>query len=754
MALQAQPTPELRTIMTFSRTILLSLLVTATACTSTESVPSAPLLDDVDPFIGAGGVGFGVGSIPPGPALPFSMARPGPDTATNGGRAPSFAHCAGYWWQDDEIIAFSQIHLVGTGVPDYGVLGIMPTGALPEGLLRPSHWRADFSHRRESARPGFYSVELAPSRIGVDISATERTSVYRLRYPADGPRNLVIDLAHHLGSGQTDDALLRANDAGTEVAGWVHHSGMISERYEGFRLYFVLKTDTPFEGMDVMQDGLRLVDTRTATGAQAGAVVRFAPGAAPVHLQIGLSFVDEAGARRNLEAEWVDFDIEAAEAGARAAWSTVLDRVSIKGGTPAQRSIFSTALFHAYGMPTVLSDVDGRYVGVDQELAQADGWNYYTDFSLWDTFRTQHPLIALLTPDIQRDMNRSMWAMTEASGRIPMWPLGTGETNTMIAYHGESVLVDSVLKGVEGFDVAAAYDVLKQSALRIGSTPTGRSRDCSASYLELGYCPMDVEGGATSKTLEAAFSDFVLSQLATHLGHDADATMFLARSKNWKELWDAQAGLLRGRMADGSFPEDYRDDKFSDDLVEGNLRQWAVFVPHDVPGWAETFGGTEAAVQWLDNFFAQSKPLEDTALPDLWYWHGNEPDIHAPFMFAEMGRPDLTNKWAAWVRESKYRDGPDGLDGNDDGGTLSAWYVFAALGLFPKVGEARYVLSSPLFEEATVRLDGGILEIRTENWSEGAIEVEAVLFNDEPVEGPFISHERIAGGGTLLFRMK
>lgn len=733
---------------------LLALLLGGFACSDPEQAALPPLLDDVDPFIGSGGVGFGVGSIPPGPARPLSLARPGPDTATNGGRAPSFSHCAGYWWQDDEILAFSQIHLVGTGVPDQGTLGIMPTGELPAGPLRPRDWRADFSHRREIARPGYYSVELAPSAIGVDISATERTSVYRLRYPKDSPRNLVIDLAHHLGDGRTDDGLLTANADGTEVGGWVHHSGMLSGRYGGYRLFFVLKTDTPFTGMDAMQDGLRLANVRTATGAQAGAVLSFGPGAAPIHLQIGLSFVDAAGARKNLESEWVNYDLDAAEAGTRAAWSTILDRVSIKGGTDAQRRIFSTALFHAYGMPTVLSDADGRYVGVDTQVAQADGWNYYTDFSLWDTFRTQHPLITLLTPSIQRDMNRSMWAMTEASGRIPMWPLATGETNTMIAYHGESVLVDSVLKGVEGFDVAAAYEVLKQSALRNGSVPTGRARDCSASYLELGYCPMDVEGGATSKTLEAAFSDFVLARLAAHLGHDVDAAMFMDRSENWKQLWDAESGLLRGRMADGSFPEAYRDDRFSEDLIEGNLRQWAVFVPHDVPGWAESFGGTAAAVQWLDNFFAQSEPLEDTPLPDLWYWHGNEPDIHAPFMFAELGRPDLTNKWAAWVRQAKYRDRPDGLDGNDDGGTLSAWYVFSALGLFPKVGEARYVLASPLFEEATVRLDGGVLNIRTENWREGATDVAAVLFDDEPVVGPFISHERIQAGGTLLFRMK
>jgi len=731
------------------------LVVGNLACSSSEP-PSAStsLLSEVDVFIGTGGVGFGVGSIPPGPAYPFGMARPGPDTSINGGRAPSFSHCAGYWWEDDEIIGFSQVHLVGTGVPDSGALGLMPVGALPAGTLSPADWRASFSHQRETARPGAYTVQLLPSGIGVDIAATLRTAVYRLSYPAASERNLVIDLAHHLGEGETDDGLITVSTDGTEVSGWVHHSGMMSGRYGGFRLFFVMRADTAIQSAEPMQDGLRLSGTQTATGAQAGLVLGFAPGAAPVNLQIGLSFVDAEGAKKNLEAEWVDYNIEAAEAGAQDAWAEVMDRVSIEGGSEAQRSIFATALFHAYGMPTVLSDVDERYVGVDQKIARAEGWRYYTDFSLWDTFRTQHPLITLLTPDIQRDMNRSMWAMTEATGQMPKWPLATGETNTMIAYHGESVLVDSVLKGVEGFDVEAAYASLRQSAFRTVPEPEGRARDCADSYLSLGYCPMDREGGATSKTLEAAFSDFALAQLAKHLGKTEDADLLMARASSWSALADSQQGLLRGRMTDGSFPAEFRDDKFSEDLVEGNARQWTVFVPHDVPGWAEALGGRDAAVQWLDSFFAESAGLEDTPLPDLWYWHGNEPDIHAPFMFAELDRADLTRKWAAWVREAKYRAGPDGLDGNDDGGTLSAWYVFSALGLFPKIAEGRYVLASPLFEKATLKLDGGELIVRADNWAEGKTEVQRVTFDGVEINGPFISHAQIAQGGTLVFEMK
>lgn len=704
----------------------------------------------MDPFIGAGGLGFGVGSIPPGPAYPFGLARPGPDTSTLGGRAPSFSHCAGYWWEDDEIRAFSQIHLVGTGVPDYGALGLMPVGALPEGTLAPRHWRAGFDHARESAAPGAYTVQLLPSGIGVDVAATLRTSLYEVRYPEGTPRNLIIDLAHGLGTGQTVDGEIEVDPAAREVRGWLRHAGQMSNRYGGFPLYFVLKSEAAIESAQVMQSGVR-TDANRAVGPDAGAVLRFGTDQPTVRVQVGLSFVDADGARANLVAEDVGFDLERARADAEAAWADILAPVRIEGGTEDERTIFYTALFHAYGMPTVLSDTDGRYRGVDDAIRIADGWTYYSDFSLWDTFRTQHPLLTLLTPDIQADMNRSMWAMTEASGRVPKWPLGTGETDVMIAYHGESVLVDSALKGVTGFDVEAAYQTLREAAMRPAPMEDARARDCADGYLSRGFCGIEEEGGATSKTLEAAFSDFVLAQLARHLGHDDEAARFAQRAGSWRNLADAQTGLLRGREAGGEFPAEFREDQFTEDLVEGNARQWTVFVPHQVPEWADALGGREAAVAWLDGFFTESAALEDTPLPDLFYWHGNEPDIHAPFLFAELERPDLTRKWARWVMDTKYRAGPDGLDGNDDGGTLSSWYVFAALGLFPKVAEARYVLSEPRFDRAQVDLPGGTLVIVREGEGDS---VREVRFEGTVVEGPFIEHDRIASGGELVFVME
>jgi predicted alpha-1,2-mannosidase len=349
-------------------------------------------------------------------------------------------------------------------------------------------------------------------------------------------------------------------------------------------------------------------------------------------------------------------------------------------------------------------------------------------------------MLVLIYPEIQRDMNTSLEAMTIANGLVPKWPLATGETNTMIAYHGESVLVDAYTKGVGGFDAERMFAFL-----------AAKERDCSPGYRERGWCGAEEEGGATSKTLENAFGEFVLARFADAVGEDASPHD--ARAGNWKNVFDESVGVVRGRSTDGSWIPDFSTEAFTEDLIEGNSRQWTPFVPHDPKGLAAAMGGDDQLVAFLAELFESAAAAEDTPLPDLWYWHGNEPDIHAAYMFAEVGRPDLTRKWADWVRRDRYTAGPDGLDGNDDGGTLSAWYVFAALGLFPKIAEGRYVLGSPLFPEVEVDVEGGTLRIVAENWAPGRYVVDRITFDGVEVEGPYVDHETIARGGTLVFEL-
>lgn len=707
------------------------------ACSDPESAPAPQSTAMVDVFTGTGGLGFTVGSLLPGPLLPFGMVRPGPDTSTNGG-APNFSHCAGYWYEDDEIRGFSQLHLSGTGVPDYGVLMVMPVLDYPSsGPIQESDYRAALDHDRESASVGKYAVTLMPSRIKVEIGATLRTAIYRVTYPeGQVSRDLVLNLGHGI-NGETRSSTITIDIAAGEITGQFSHEGEMTSP-EPFDVYFVLKADRPFAKS--RQEGhaavLSLLDE---------------PGAAVINFQIGVSFIDLATARQNLEAEWMNYDLSAAQQKALETWEKALSPIRISGGSEAHQKRFYTALYDLQQMPTLFTEAGGKYRGLDKNIHQADGFTYYTDFSLWDTFRTFHPLMTLIRPDLQTDFMKSMMAMTEQTGRIPKWPLATVETDVMIGYHGETVLVDSYLKNVGGLDGASLYAMLKKAAFMDPANP--RKRDCISNYLALGYCPADQEGGSASKTLENAFSDFVLARLAEERGETVDAEALDVRAGSWRALINPANGVIQGKNVDGTFTSEFTEELFADEFVEGNARQWTTYVPHDITGLADSLGGIERYASTLEEFFVKTAATEKTVLPDLYYWHGNEPDIHAAYMFAELGRSELTERWVHWIMENRYKNDPDGLDGNDDGGTLSSWYVFSALGIYPKLAESRYVLGRPLFAEAVLELSGGTLTIRAKNLTEKAIYVRSATFNGTRLTEPFLSHAQVAGGGELVFEM-
>lgn len=707
------------------------------SCSSKDEISEPPIsaIDQVDVFTGTGGLGWAVGSIPPGPMYPFAMARPGPDTSTLNS-APNFSHCAGYWYEDKELRGFSQLHLSGTGVPDYGVLMIMPalelSGPLP---ISERNYSQTLDHDRELARVGRYSVTMMPSRIKVEIGATLRTALYRITYPEGQAANLLLDLDHGL-NGTTVSSTLTAGADKSEISGsFFHHGELVGSR--GYEVHFVLKVDRPFKSIEQTTRQLAAaVDTSSSR---------------TLNVQIGISFIDVATARANLDSEFMNWDLDAAETATREAWTRALAVIQVKGGTEAHRRRFYSALYNFQQMPTLFTEAGGKYRGLDKQVHDADGFTYYTDLSLWDTFRTFHPLITLLRPDIQRDFSLSMLRMTEQTGRIPKWPLATAETDTMIGYHGETVLVDGFLKGVEGIEGDTLWSHFRAAAFL--EPASARKRDCISDYLALGYCPVEGNGRSASVTLENAFADFVLAKFARKIGRDEDAALLETRAGSWRPLVNTELGWIQGRNADGTFTPGFSEELFAEDFAEGNTRQWTTFVPHDVPGLAEAFGGREPFVAKLQGVFDGAVAAEKTALPDLWYWHGNEPDIHAPYMFAELGRSDLTERYVDWIIDARYPNGPAGLDGNDDGGTLSAWYVFSALGFYPKVGENRYVLGKPLFDEAVVALPGGTLTVRAIGLSESAIYVKKVELNGVRLAEPFVSHEAIAQGGELVFEM-
>jgi predicted alpha-1,2-mannosidase len=732
-------------------------------------VDTAPGPDDppyarhIRPMIGTGGAVFNLGSAYPGAAAPFGLVKASPDTTLMlGGKPPGFQHCAGYRFEDDAIYGFTHNHLHGTGAPDYGNVLLLPTVGMSDAKTGREGYKTPFTHDDEVARAGYYAVTLTDPRVRVELTATTRCSHHRyefLDHPDEGV--VLVDAAAALLDGRSKGGEVTVDPANRTVEGWNHNHGEFSGRYGGFPVHFTIRFDRPFAGHGTWLDGKtgdgRLSVETPADPASFGAYLRFATkDDATVEAQVCLSYVSLDGARAAMAAELPAWDFEATAAATFQAWEKEAAVIEVAGGTEDQKISFYTAIYHALQMPTIWTDVDGKYYGFDREVHQADGWTYVTDLSLWDTYRTANPLYALAWPRWQLDVLRSLTAMKVQGGYVPKWSMGAGDTGSMIGEHAASTAADSYLKGLTDFDVETLWAGLKETA--DGPLPPGSygGRGCIQSYLEKGYCPDEESDNSVSLTLEYAFNDFCMAELAKALGKTADATRYAERSTYWKNHWDGSTFLVP-RRADGSFLVPGKDigvDEWSPrGYVEGSVWQWNWFVPHDEDGLRALFPDDAAFVSKLTDFFQLSKDQFLFEMPNAYYFHGNEPDFHAPFMFIRAGRPDLTQKWARWVLEANYRTDPDGLSGNDDGGTMAAWYVFTAVGLFPWPCLPGYYLTSPIFDRVVLHLEGGDVTIEADGASAGKLYVKQVTWNGTPLPAMWIQHADLAKGGTLKFTL-
>lgn len=727
----------------------------------TQVAPPPYATWEVDPFIGSGGAGYAFGSCFPGAAVPHGLAKVGPDTSGELGTI-NFQHYSGYWYEDDTIQGFSHFHLHGTGATDGGVLSLMPIEALVDGATRVEDYASLFDKATESASPGRYAVTLASGDVRVEIAAAERSALHRYAF-ADGAERgtVLLDLAHHLSGGAVGDTELVLDPDARRFRGRLRSLGSMSSGFGGFDVFFEAEVSAPWTRGVVWHDGGAPEDALEASGLGVGAAFDFDLDG-PVLVRIGISLVSGEGAAASLDEEMPGFDWSAVAANAAAAWEEKLARIRIVGGTPAERRTFRTSLYHAYLMPTLVSDRDGRWLGPDGVI-RTTSTVQLSDFSLWDTYRTVHPLYDLVDHESAAASVNSLHAFAEVSGFFPKWPLATGETGTMIGASAESVVADAAVKGVPGIDAAGAYEILRAAAADVVEPPGGRGgRGEVVPYMDFGYVPADVSGGSVSRTTEFAQGDFAMSALAAVLGQTADADMFLARSRGYLALFDPATGFLRGRRTDGTFAIEELDPlEQSRDYVEANAWQSVFAVPHDIEGLADAFGGNAALVERLSEFFESAEaelasiaPDDEftRAMPRPYYWHGNEPDIHAAWMFARVGRPDLTQRWVRWVADTLYSDRPDGVPGNDDGGTMGAWWVFAALGLYPIAGADFYILGAPRFPRAELALpSGGTLVIEAEGASAENVYVQEASFDGEPLDRAEIDHAVIARGGTLRF---
>lgn len=733
--------------------------------TDNAPVPTALTVDDVNLEIGTGGFGFMMGSAFVGAAVPRGLCKVGPDTDGDFGTV-GFQHYSGYWFEDYVIQAFTHLHLHGTGLGDYGVLGVMPRATFADDQdTLPGNYASSFSKLTEAPRAGVYRVTLDQGPVDVEIAATAHGAHHRYTFNhTANTAHVVVDLDKHLTDGDVTDSALEVDAASGTLSGWLHHASSMSRGFGGYDVHFSIRAVTPVTAIRTWTDHGAPSPQATATGAGVGAVLDFdVTSSRTVELQVAISLVDLSGAQANLAAELTGQSFEELEAASRAAWNDVLGAVSVSVPQPALRRQMATHVYHAFLMPTRVADVDGRLRAVDGQIATQNGFHYVTDLSLWDTYRTLHPLLALLWPDDNHDTVQSLLHMMGVRGNLVRWPLAVGESGTMLGSPAEVVLADAHLKGSGGTAVAQAWPALRALVLDVVAPPSGRgTRTGSEPYIAQGYMPSSTSR-SVSTTLEYAHDDFALANLARALGETQDADILAARAHGWRQLYDPAAGFLRERAAAGPFPQETLDPTaFKSAYAEANAWQSVWGAPHDVAGLIELMGGQQNAVTRLEQFFTlaaedkampRADPLLFGAAPRPYFWPSNQPSIHTPYLFAQLGEPLLTQRWVRWTMDQYFGDVPAGLPGNDDGGTMGAWWVFSALGLYPLAGSTTYVVGAPRFVLSQLQVPGGTFAVEAPDVSADNLYVQAVTLNGAPLERPFVDHADLVAGGTLHFDM-
>ncbi len=747
----------MKTIGTIA-SIALSLLLAACGGES-RPVDQTPPVELVNTFIGSGGTYWNFGSVFPGANRPFGMAKPGPDTCPSFDPCFEFHHFGGYHYDDDLIHGFSQVHISGTGGVDYGALLFMPTRGFDDQKTGDSKYLSAFQKESEQASPGYYSVVLDDHDIEVELTASDHCAFHRYVFqPGAADGYVIVNLSHALVTCSVSDAHLNIDAAAREISGSLLYDGRLTGRSGGLRLFFSAVFNQPLSHWTVWRDGELLTDQISAEGTDLGVAVAVDT-AEPVEAQIGLSYVDVEGARKNRRAELDGKDFDSVRAEARKAWEDKLALVSIEGGTHDERIKFYSALYHAMLHPTLFSDTDGRYTGLDKQVHTAGGFLYYTDFSMWDTYRNLHSLFDLIIPDRQRDMLVSLVKMSEEGGSLPKWPAGTSYTGCMIGTPADVIISESYQKGITDFDVHSAYAAMVEHA----SGPVQNAgRGGIEYYLTLGYVPADKIGGSVSHTQEFCIADAAIGALAELLGKTQDAADFGARSKNYKNHWDPNTQFMRGKNEDGSWVESDEDfeplDWGAEYFTEGDAWQYLWLAPHDPQGLVELFGSADAMGDKLEEFFSTPEPdtggIPPEYVPPRYYWQGNEPDIHAAYLFNEVGRPDRTQHWVRHILETRYHAQAAGIPGNDDLGTMSSWYVFSSSGFYPIAGQTLYYIGSPLFTKTTYQLgNGATLVVKARGADAKNKYIQSARLNGKSLDVPWFYHQDIKDGAVLELKM-
>ena len=723
--------------------------------------------DSVNVFIGTGGHGHTF----PGATLPHGMVQLSPDTRLFGWDA-----CSGYYYDDTSIMGFTHTHLSGTGIGDYGDILFMPVvGEKPliAGTAeKPDEgYRSRFSHEQESARPGYYQVLLQDDSINVELTATLRAGLHRYTYPKASDARLIVDMEPTIHGHQHPVTQIRVVNDST-IAGMKYTVGWAKHHY----VYFYAVFSSPFDyklysGTEYQSDSTSV----TVNTAKAVMSFRNLPADGRVLAKVGISSVDEEGARLNVEAEIPNWDFEGVMKQANTVWNEALGKIDIETSDNDSRTVFYTSLYHAFIQPSLASDVDGRYRTMGHEIKQDASYTNYTVFSLWDTFRAAHPLYTIVTPEQNQAFIRSLLRKYDEGGILPKWELASNETGTMIGYHAVSVIVDAMMKKQCDFDVKKALEACIRSSVydTTGVTPmmerqilNGKLMPVSIKYKnELGYIPCDKVGGSVSQGLEFAYNDWLIAQMMKEHNRKDLYDKYMELSRNYRNYFDPETKLMRGRLSDGSWitPFDPASVQRPSNYVEGNAWQWAWFVPQDVEGLMELVGGQKSFEAHLDTLFTTSSELtgDPNAAADVTgmigqYAHGNEPSHHIPYLYNYAGAPRKTQALVDHILRTLYHNDPNGLSGNEDVGQMSAWYALSAMGFYSFCpGRPVYEIGRPIFDKVTIHLSNGKdFVIQAKNNSVENKYIRSMKLNGEDLAEPRFSHFDLMKGGELIFEME
>ncbi|AQW97222.1 MAG: sugar hydrolase [Elizabethkingia anophelis] len=715
----------------------------------------------------------------PGATVPFGAVQLSPETDTisyelNGKyNGDVYKYCAGYRYEDKTITGFSHTHFSGTGHSDLGDFLIMPTtGQLklnPGTASNPeSGYRSRFSHNDEISEAGYYKVKLQDYNILAELTATTRVGVHRYTFPKSDQAHIILDLMAGIYNYNDKNVwtYVRVNDDKT-ITGYRQTNGWARTR----TVYFAMKFSKPFksygqknyDGKRVYNGFWRKFDQNKNFPEIAGKQIRMyfdfdTQENEAIEVQLAISPVSQANAMENLEKETGSLSFQQVKAKAQEDWNKELNKIVIKG-TEDQKVNFYTAMYHTFINPTIYMDANGEYKGLDQNIHKAEGFTNYTTFSLWDTYRALHPYFNIIQPKRNADMVKSMMAHYEQSSlkMLPIWSHYANENWCMSGYHSVSVIADAIIKGNYTGDAKAAL-------MACVATANKRNYEGIGDYIDKGYIPAEKNGTSVSNTLEYAYDDWAIAQLAKHLGETEIYNKFIKRSENWRNNFDKTTGFMRPRMADGSFKKDF--DLLSthgQGFIEGNSWNYSFFVPHNPEGLIQQMGGKQKFASKLDKLFSMHLPdeffadTEDITREGIigGYVHGNEPAHHVAYFYNWSGQPWKTQKQVRHILEMQYKSTPDGLGGNDDTGQMSAWYILSSLGFYPVApGSEDYAIGSPAVNNAVLTLENGKnFEIEAVNQSPENVYVQKILLNGKEIKNFTLKHSDIMNGGKIVFYM-